>query len=87
MPECLLFAYAEQKQRIEAGRLRDLSMVAAFPHMTKSGARSWLDGLRKAGRQMSHAADSLFMFNGQAISVRGLRDRLGRALGRGFSSE
>ena len=64
-----------------------MSMVAAFPHMTKTGARGWLDGLRKTARQVSHAADALFTLNGQAISVRGLRDRLGKVLGRGFSSE
>lgn len=85
MPECLLWAYADQMPRLEAQRLRDQSMVAAFPHMTKMGAQNWLEGLRKAARRVSHAADSLFTMNGKPVTVRGLRDRLGKALGGGFS--
>ena len=85
MPECLLFAYADQRPRLEALKLRDLTMVAAYPHMGKLGAQSWLDALRRASRRLSHAADALFSLNGAPITVRGLRDRLGKALGSGFS--
>lgn len=86
MPECLLYAYADQKTRLEALRLRDQSMAAAFPHMGRDGARSWLDALAKASRRLSHAADAMFTLNGAPITLRGLRDRLGKALGSGFSS-
>lgn len=85
MPECLLFAYADQKPRLEALRLRDQSMAAAFPHMTKLGAENWLSGLRRAAQRISHAADSLFTLNGAPISVRGLRDRFSKAFGAGYS--
>lgn len=87
MPECVLEAYAEHLPRLQAQQLRDLSFVAAFPHMGKSGAQNWLQGLRKAMRRVSSAADSLFSFNGQPITVSGLRKRLGSALGGGFADE
>lgn len=83
----MLFAYADQKHRLEARRLHDLSMVAAFPHMTKRGARQWVDALRRAGRAVIHAADTMFTLNGRAVSMRGLRQVFRRELGGGFAEE
>lgn len=84
MPECLLFAYVEQLPRLQAEQARQASMIAAFPHMTKQGARDWMTALSKAAVR---AIREGFTWNGQQVSTRGLKARLAQAFGGGFSAE
>lgn len=87
MPECLLFAYAEQKPRLEALRLRDMSMVAAYPHMTKQGAQGWIRALTRAAQRTAQAAATAFTLNGQPISTGRLRRRFAQVFGTGFTDD
>lgn len=84
MPECLLFAYADQMPRLQAEQARDAAMVAVFPHMTKHSAREWLAGL---SRVIARAAESVtgVTWNGSPISMDGLRRRMRQAFGGGYS--
>lgn len=86
MPECMLLAYAEQLPRLQAEQLRHASLAAAFPHMTKRGGQDWMRSLTKAAQRVI-ADTSLFRWNGQPISVRGIRRRFAQAFGQGFSDE
>ena len=82
MPECLLFAYVDEMPRIRAEQLRELSFAAAWAHMTKQGAKDWMDSLQKA---MQRVVTEGISWNGKPVSMRGLRSRLASALGSGFS--
>lgn len=84
MPECLLWAYAEQKPRLEAEQARNAAMVAMFPNLKVQDRRDWLAALARTIARVTAEATGV-TWNGAAISVSGLRRRLSRALAGGYS--
>lgn len=84
-----MLAYAEAMPRVDAQRMLDAAQAAAFPHRTKDNAASWLRDLGRviqAARQtVSDAAE--FRWNGRPVSLGGLKRRMARAFGRGFSED
>lgn len=87
MPECLLFAYADNMPRIRAERLRDAAQSALYPHLTKQGAKDWLRSINSMAQRVVSTATQGITFNGRPVTLKGLRRRLSQAMGGGFSDD
>ncbi len=90
-----LEAHIEMMASVRAERVLDMAQAAAYPLYLQHApdhAKWWWqrllddvnDVLQEVIRQPNKRA--LFTFNGVAISMAGLKEKLGQALGRGLSA-
>ena len=80
--------YVDELDGLLAEQQRAASLAAAYPHMTRQGARDYWRSLTQAVQATARQADraTLFSWNGAPVSIKGLRQKLGEVIGGGLAA-
>lgn len=72
---------------IDAERMQRAALAALYPHTSKEGGqrmwRSWTEQINRVREQTGRAAGALFMVDGKAVGLRGLKRWMRKTIGRG----